>query len=109
MKNASLDCLQSEVGEWSDKNFPDDLSYRKLLGIIEELGELAHAHLKLEQGIRLDEPLTDMKKDAIGDLIIYLLDYCHKEDLWLTDCIRLAWSKVKRREWRKRMEEENEQ
>lgn len=44
--------FQNEVKAWTDKNFPDDHPHQPLLGIAEEVGELCHAHLKMEQGIR---------------------------------------------------------
>lgn len=71
-----LSKLRSETGEWRDMNFPTANHRDQLLGVIEELGELSHAHLKEAQGIRgsAEEHQHDAK-DAIGDLIIYLTGY----------------------------------
>lgn len=94
--------LQKEVGSWTNKNFPEGKPYQPLLGLIEELGELAHAHLKNEQGIRgYTSPYkTDNEKiDAIGDLVIYLADYCERNDFDLHDCVMLTWEEVKARDW----------
>ena len=44
--------LQEEVREWSHRNFGLRPTYWPLLGAAEEIGELAHAHLKGEQCIR---------------------------------------------------------
>ena len=95
--------FQQEQKEWGDRNFPvnGNHNYRPLLGAMEELGELAHAHLKAEQGIRTNENHLESKIDAIGDIIIYLSDYCNKEGLSLNDCIINTWNKVKQRDWNK--------
>jgi hypothetical protein len=45
--------FQQEQKDWSKRNFPtQNTPYRPLLGVMEEVGELSHAHLKAEQGIR---------------------------------------------------------
>lgn len=100
MKKINLQQLQNEVGNWSLKNFgSNNFSYRQLLGAIEELGELAHAHLKNEQQIRVNQNHLENKKDAIGDIVIYLLDYCHRENINFEKCIVDAWNIVKKRNW----------
>lgn len=66
--------LVEERDEWVAKNFPDSYKTDSLLGVVEELGELAHAHLKSKQGIRGTKAEHDeAAKDAIGDLVVYLL------------------------------------
>lgn len=72
------DQLIDERNEWVAKNFPSyegEIPGRdSILGCFEELGELAHAHLKEKQGIRgTKEEHVAAGKDAIGDLIVYLL------------------------------------
>src|SRR3989337_1864592 len=58
--------LQSEQREWVDHNFPKRADYYHLLGVMEELGELAHAHLKQLERIRYSDDLTMKEMDAIG-------------------------------------------
>ena len=93
--------FQHEVRNWSNANFGvDQPSIFPLLGIGEELGELNHAHLKGEQGIRYSyQEVQEKKKDAIGDMVIYLADYCAREGLNLEQCISDAWSEVRTRNW----------
>lgn len=68
--------LQKEQAEWSLRNFGPHPVEHPLLGMIEELGELAHAHLKGLQGIRhTPEEILAMKKDACADFMIFLADY----------------------------------
>lgn len=98
----SLFELQREVGEWSRRNFGDQPSYRPLLGVGEEVGELMHAHLKGEQGIRHSpDEIKKMKEDAVGDILIYLADYCEREKLTMQGCADSTWYLVKRRDWEK--------
>ncbi len=44
--------MQENHRKWSQHNFPKTLPHQPLLGMLEELGELSHAHLKNEQMIR---------------------------------------------------------
>ena len=94
--------LQFEVGQWSRKNFPNNKPTYPLLGLVEEVGELAHAHLKMEQGIRGTEREHQIAKiDAIGDIVIYLADYCERNGISLEAAVRDTWEKVKKRDWNK--------
>lgn len=67
--------LVNERNKWVAHNFPDTPSPDgSILGMIEELGELAHSHLKEEQAIRGRARQHQIKaRDAIGDLTIYML------------------------------------
>jgi NTP pyrophosphatase (non-canonical NTP hydrolase) len=97
-----LEELQGLVGEWSRRNFGDQPSYRPLLGVGEEVGELDHAHLKGEQGIRHSpEEIQAMKVDAIGDIVIYLADYCEREGISLSAAVEKTWETVMQRDWKK--------
>lgn len=74
--------IQKEQKEWSKKNFGEQPAYLALLGAVEELGELAHAHLKWSQRIRGDEAKhAESAKDAVGDTIIYLMDYANRKHI----------------------------
>ena len=97
-----LELLQSEHKHWLIKNFPNQKSHDALLGLMEEVGELAHAHLKAEQQIRgLGEiSQADEKKiDAIGDIVIYLASYCNSNGFDLAACVSETWKKVRLRDW----------
>lgn len=93
-----LNKMQLELHAWDKKNFGKQDSYRSLLGVFEEVGELAHAHLKEEQGIRATDYEADAK-DAIGDAIIYLANYCNARGFNLQDIIKETWDQVKERDW----------
>lgn len=116
--------LTMEVGEWAEENFGDqyDIQHSVIersqsvvqqddvdigaifctLGVNEEAGELTHSVLKRAQGIRGDEDGVgrDAEMDAVGDIIVYLADFCHRRGYDLDDCVKLAWhGEVADREW----------
>lgn len=71
--------VRFHLWQWQRKQFPDrhgaDLVEDLRLGIVEELGELAHAILKRRQGIRGmkdDAAFLSKRDDAIGDVLVYL-------------------------------------
>jgi NTP pyrophosphatase (non-canonical NTP hydrolase) len=101
MSNITLRKLQSVSGRWAARNFGDKRpTYHPLLGISEEVGELCHAHLKKEQGIRgTTDELNAQAKDAVGDIVIFLADYCNLNGFDLQDSVDSAWSEVSKRDW----------
>jgi len=93
--------LQREHKEWVEHNFPRNEPYMPLLGIMEEVGELSHAHLKFDQEIRgyTRSRWEAEAEDAIGDIIIYLASYCNANFLNLEECLDRTWDRVKQRDW----------
>lgn len=92
--------IQNQVAEWATRNFGSDRpAYQRLLGAVEEIGELAHAHLKQEQNIRVGEDHEAGAKDAIGDVVIYLLDYCEIRGWNFEQIVEQTWDVVKLRDW----------
>ena len=98
----NLTTLQAEHMAWLEHNFPQQQGHDPLLGIVEEVGELAHAHLKASQGIRgTSRELQAEARDAIGDIVIYLASYCNTNGYDLETCVARTWSMVKKRNWQK--------
>jgi len=93
--------LQAEQVPWVKHNFGDRPSWMPLLGAVEELGELAHAHLKKAQGIRVSENHTEKTRDAVADIIIYLADYASASGFDLQSVVMKTWDKVRQRDWKK--------
>jgi NTP pyrophosphatase (non-canonical NTP hydrolase) len=60
--------IQREQREWSLRNFGVQQAHRMALGLIEELGEVAEAWM-------LDS--KEKLFDSIGDVGIYMLNYCN--------------------------------
>lgn len=98
--------LQEELAPWQERNFGGKApepgrAYQCLLGVVEEVGELAHAQLKHEQKIRgVDAEVFEEKaKDAIGDIVVYLADYCNAQGWDLEAIVADTWDQVRRRDW----------
>jgi NTP pyrophosphatase (non-canonical NTP hydrolase) len=102
-----LDYLQAASQEWREKSFPPEHRTVELqaLGVCEEAGELAHAILKMKQGIRGDAPKHLAEAiDAMGDIVIYMCGLATSLGLNLSDCVDYAWSEVLTRDWSKNKE-----
>ncbi len=94
--------LQDELHEWRQDNFDHDTitPHLQLMGVMEEVGELAHAELKMAQGIRGDEiQHIALAKDAVGDIVIFLMGYCSCRDFDLEKLILEAADVVLERNW----------
>lgn len=85
--------LQEQVGQWSTENFgAEQPPEYPLIGAGEEIGELTTSVLKRAQGIDDSDKYTDRigpeaERDAIGDVMIYLLDtiYRAEDDITVAD------------------------
>lgn len=92
--------LQDEHIKWVEHNFPRRDRVDHILGAMEELGELAHAHLKMRLGIRgSHEEKRAQAADAVGDVIIFLCGYCSDMGFNLQEIMEKTWDKVKQRDW----------
>ena len=92
--------LQDEQRPWVKHNFGDRPSWMPLLGAMEELGELAHAHLKDAQGIRQGEDHKAAAQDAIADIVIFLADYCSAQGYDFESIVKTTWESVRQRDWK---------
>lgn len=78
--------LQEQVGQWSTANFGTEQPPEyPLIGAGEEIGELTTSVLKQAQGIGDSEKYDDIvgpeaEKDAVGDVMIYLLDTIYRAE-----------------------------
>jgi len=101
----TIDELQRLVAEWSGRNFPAELTRKRLqkaLGVCEEAGELAHAILKWDQGIRgtVEEHIA-AAKDAIGGAVVYMMDLCATQGWSLMEIVEQTVLSVTKRDWTK--------
>jgi NTP pyrophosphatase (non-canonical NTP hydrolase) len=102
--NLSIEEISNLATDWSKRNFGEHYGtgYRNLLGLSEEVGELCHAHLKGEQNIRhTPEEIIKMKKDAVGDILVFLSNYVDSQGFTLNECANLAWQEIQNRDWKK--------
>lgn len=97
-----LDFLQYMAQMWREHSFPPEhrTAVLQALGVCEESGELAHATLKRETGIRgTDEEHAASERDAVGDIVIYLTGFCSSRGYSLQECVEEAWQGVCKRDW----------
>lgn len=99
LSNDILSTVQKENKEWTAKNFPNKKPVHPVLGAAEEIGELCHAFLKHEQGIRVNENHIDNMQDAVADCIIYLCDFANQMNFDIAQVLKKTWSEVKKRDW----------
>lgn len=109
----TLSEIQSEIGEWSRRNFGEQKSkateqylgsLAPLMGVAEEVGELMHVVLKRHQGIRGyddDGKFIAERNDAIADILVYLCDFACREGVDVAQCLADTWAGVQRRDWEK--------
>jgi NTP pyrophosphatase (non-canonical NTP hydrolase) len=105
-RESTLQRIQNEQKVWADYNFgPDGHGPEKaLLGLVEEVGELAHAHLKHAQArIRGfdEEAFKRAARDAAGDIQVYLLDYVSGQGWSMEEILEEVWGHVSVRDWKK--------
>jgi len=107
LKFKDLDELQSKLREWLLYNFKDTTTECQFMGVVEEIGELAHAELKHKQGIRGWEDIektTSAIKDAVGDITIFLINYCNTKNINFSECLCTAIEEISKRDWVKNPE-----
>ena len=99
-----LSDTQSRLAIWQNNNFPTRDKSRQLLqvalGVAEESGELCHAVLKRDQGIRgTYSENTDKMRDAIGDIAIFCMQICSAEGWEFEQVILDTSEQVMKRKW----------
>jgi len=98
--------LQRDLHLWRQRNFPTSGGPTTipgavhLLGAVEEIGELAKAHIKQEQGIRGTPRDWEYKaQDAVADTIIYLMEYCSDRGWDIGYLVNKTVQEVTSRDW----------
>lgn len=96
--------LQQQIKQWeSTQPFsPDPID--KFLGVVEEVGELAHALLKQKQGLRTAEDHDAKAKDAVGDIFIFLSAFCSVKGWDMSQIIEETVDIVLKRDWNQNTE-----
>lgn len=95
------DTTQQQLADWQLHNFGEQPLWTQVMGATEEMGELAHAVLKHEQGIRgiSDDGLIDQAGDAVADCMIYLFQVCTALRLDAVELFRETAAVVMERDW----------
>lgn len=94
--------LQEFHAAWLQNTFPKNTADDQFEGMVEELGELARAKLKNSQGMAHfpDDAAKLAIEDAIGDLFFYMLGFCSKRGIRISDCIDVALREFVTRDWK---------
>lgn len=82
--------VEMEVLRWAEarKIIPNATPQSQLLKAVSELGELADAEGKKDAAA---------VRDAVGDVVVCLINYCALRDLDLVDCLVGAYEQIKDR------------
>lgn len=86
----SLNELIWLILDWSRarKIIPNATPESQLLKAVSEMGELADAHNKGQK---------DAARDAVGDIVVCLVNYCELSGTSLAECVDGAWNEIKDR------------
>lgn len=94
--------LQRQCRQWGETNFPNATDVQQFIGVVEEVGELAHFMLKEAQGIResAEGANTEVHQmDAVGDITIFLINLCNKRGWSFDRILADTWGEVSQRDF----------
>ena len=82
--------IEIEVIRWAEARriIPNATPTSQLMKAVSEMGELADAEGKRD---------IEAIKDAVGDVLICLINYCALRDLDVTSCLKGAYEQIKDR------------
>lgn len=82
--------LESDVIRWAEARriIPNSTPLVQLAKAFSEMGELADATMKSDK---------EAIKDAVGDTVVCLINYCALQDINLVDCLEIAYDQIKHR------------
>ena len=86
----SYAAIEMKIIQWSEsrKIIPNSNPESQLLKAVSEIGELADATIKDDK-----EAIVD----AVGDVMVCLINYCALQDIHLVDCMEVAYDQIKNR------------
>lgn len=86
----SFDAIQINVIRWAEARriIPNGKPVSQLLKAVSEMGELCDAEGKRD---------LDAIKDAVGDVMVCLINYCALKDIDLVECLAGAYEQIKDR------------
>ena len=90
MCDMNFEELKEKIEQWSRdrKIIPNSTPETQLLKAVSEIGELADATIKMDK---------DEERDAVGDVLVCLINYCALNGLDIIDCLQKAYSVIKDR------------
>lgn len=82
--------VEMKIIQWAEARriIPNSSPETQLLKAVSELGELADATIKKDR----EEVI-----DAVGDVMVCLVNYCALQDISLVSCMEVAYDTIKNR------------
>jgi len=82
--------VEIKIIQWAEarKIIPNSTPEVQLLKAMSEMGELADATIKKDK-----EAIVD----AVGDVMVCLVNYCALQDINLVDCMEVSYDQIKNR------------
>lgn len=82
--------VEMKIIQWSEarKIIPNSTPNVQLLKAMSEMGELSDATIKNDK---------EAVVDAVGDVMVCLINYCALQDINLVDCMEVAYDQIKNR------------
>jgi NTP pyrophosphatase (non-canonical NTP hydrolase) len=89
-KMSSFASVEIKILQWAEarKIIPNSTPEVQLLKAMSEMGELADGTIKNDR---------EAIEDAVGDVMVCLINYCALQDLNLVDCMEVAYDQIKNR------------
>ncbi len=92
----TIEQVLTAFAAWRRKQFEAIDPGRLLLGVMEELGELAKAHGDEARGAP-----PDLTADAVGDCVLYLAAYCIERGWDMGYIVRRTFDEIKDRDYKR--------
>jgi phosphoribosyl-ATP pyrophosphohydrolase len=82
--------IENKIIIWAQQRriIPNSNPESQLLKAVSEMGELADATIKKDREAVID---------AVGDVMVCLINYCALQDINLVDCMEVAYDQIKNR------------
>ena len=82
--------LELDIVRWAEARriIPNAKPHSQLLKAVSEMGELCDAEAKQDLAA---------VKDAVGDVLVCLINYCALKDITMLECLRGAYNEIKDR------------
>jgi NTP pyrophosphatase (non-canonical NTP hydrolase) len=82
--------IEMQIVQWAEarKIIPNSTPATQLLKAVSEMGELADATIKNNREDILD---------AVGDVMVCMVNYCALQDISLVECMQIAYDQIKNR------------
>ena len=86
----SYAAVEIKIIQWAEarKIIPNSNPESQLLKAVSEMGELADATIKKDREAIID---------AVGDVMVCLVNYCALQDINLVSCMEIAYDTIKNR------------